>query len=267
MTLTYQILTLFSPQVSHRHKFIQVYAGGDGTFLKTASMIRNRHLPVLGVNTDPSRSIGCLCNKRIFYDDRKNQIERMFRYIEQENFEFFYRHRLGFEMNLIDIEGTGAEEQKRFSELALNEIFVAEKDVCKTSQFKLTADGKYLGKFKSSGAIISTGTGSTGWLYSAKRMSPIDIMRVLNKLGAHDEPEEVHQYMAQALTDKTMFRPSYNKMYYFVRETCGQRAVCYGDSHFTPQASGFADEIEFTSELLEGKVNIDGLSNMPLYWN
>ena len=190
----------------------------------------------------------------------------MFRYIERENFEFFYRNRLGFRMDLIDIEGTG-EETKKFDELALNEIFVAEKDVCKTSCFKLKADGKYLGKFKSSGIIISSGTGSTGWLYSAMRMSQIDVMRVLDKLGAHNEPEEVHQYMAQALTDKTMFKPSENKMYYFVRETCGQRAVCYGEDHFTPNATGFAEELEFTSELLEGKVNIDGLTNIPTYWN
>ena len=27
--------------------------GGDGTFLKTASFIKNRHIPILGVNTDP----------------------------------------------------------------------------------------------------------------------------------------------------------------------------------------------------------------------
>ena len=27
--------------------------GGDGTFLKTASMIKNNRLPILGVNTDP----------------------------------------------------------------------------------------------------------------------------------------------------------------------------------------------------------------------
>jgi NAD kinase len=29
-------------------------------------------------------------------------------------------------------------------------------------------DGRDLGKFKSSGIIIATGTGSTGWLFSAK---------------------------------------------------------------------------------------------------
>ena len=39
--------------------------GGDGTFLKTASFINNRHIPILGVNTDPQRSVGCLCNREI----------------------------------------------------------------------------------------------------------------------------------------------------------------------------------------------------------
>jgi len=48
-----------------------------------------------------------------------------------------------------------------------------------------------IGKFKSSGLIIATGTGSTGWLYSAKRFTELDVMRALGNLGAHGEPEEV----------------------------------------------------------------------------
>ena len=39
--------------------------GGDGTFLKTASMINNRLIPILGVNTDPQRSVGHLCNRKV----------------------------------------------------------------------------------------------------------------------------------------------------------------------------------------------------------
>ena len=30
-------------------------AGGDGTFLSTASLIRNRNKPIIGINTDPTR--------------------------------------------------------------------------------------------------------------------------------------------------------------------------------------------------------------------
>lgn len=52
--------------------------------------------------------------------------------------------------------------------LCLNEVFAAEKDVSCTSMYKLIVDGIDMGKFKSSGIIISTGTGSSGWLYSAR---------------------------------------------------------------------------------------------------
>jgi len=61
--------------------------------------------------------------------------------------------------------------KKPISKLCLNEVFVAEMDVGKTSIYRLQVDDEYLGKFKSSGIIISTGTGSSGWLYSARRIS------------------------------------------------------------------------------------------------
>ena len=82
-------------------------------------------------------------------------------------------------------------DEEPIRHLSLNEIFVAEDNVSKTSIFKLTANKEFLGKFKSSGLIISTGTGSTGWLYSAMRMSEIDVKRALEQLGAHGEPEQV----------------------------------------------------------------------------
>lgn len=58
---------------------------------------------------------------------------------------------------------------------SLNEIFVAEENVSQTSIFRLNADKEQLGKFKSSGLIIATGTGSTGWLYSARRFTELDV--------------------------------------------------------------------------------------------
>ena len=74
---------------------------------------------------------------------------------------------------------------------SLNEIFVAEENVSQTSIFRLQVDDDFAGKFKSSGLIIATGTGSTGWLYSAKRFTELDVKRALANLGAHDEPEAV----------------------------------------------------------------------------
>jgi len=68
----------------------------------------------------------------------------------------------------------------------LNEIFAAEKDTGKTSIYKLMVDGAELGKFKSSGIIISTGTGSSGWLFSARRITQSDVRTILNYLGNGD---------------------------------------------------------------------------------
>lgn len=50
----------------------------------------------------------------------------------------------------------------------LNEVMTSEKDPSILSIYRLNVNGRDLGKFRSSGIIISTGTGSTGWLYSAK---------------------------------------------------------------------------------------------------
>jgi len=52
--------------------------------------------------------------------------------------------------------------------LCLNEVFAAEKDVSCTSMYRVNVDGRDMGKFKSSGIIVATGTGSSGWLYSAR---------------------------------------------------------------------------------------------------
>lgn len=57
----------------------------------------------------------------------------------------------------------------------MNEVFAAEKDVSTTSMYKLQVDGKDMGKFKSSGIIISTGTGSSGWLYSCRQITSNDV--------------------------------------------------------------------------------------------
>ena len=77
-----------------------------------------------------------------------------------------------------------------------------------------------LGKFKSSGLIIATGTGSTGWLYSARRFTELDVQRALNYLGAHGEPGEVSGHIAKTLSDQTIFDATADQMYYFVREGC-----------------------------------------------
>ena len=109
------------------------------------------------------------------------------RTLEKENFEYFYRQRLGFNMRRQD---TG----DKVSKLVLNEVFASEKDVGKISIYRLNVDGKNLGKFKSSGMLAATGTGSSGWLQSAKRIPSSDVRKVLNYLGTNENLDLVITY-------------------------------------------------------------------------
>lgn len=83
---------------------------------------------------------------------------------------------------------------RKIKKLCLNEVFAAEKDVSCTSMYRLNADGRNLGKFKSSGIIISTGTGSSGWLYSTKQIYPEDFTFIERMIGTTLLSEVVSNY-------------------------------------------------------------------------
>ena len=97
---------------------------------------------------------------------------------------YFYRRRAEFE---IENHVTG----ESINKLILNELFAAEKDVSTTSMYNLEVDGRNMGRFKSSGVIIATGTGSSGWLYSARQVTYNDIQIVQGVLGVDELSEYV----------------------------------------------------------------------------
>jgi hypothetical protein len=59
--------------------------------LRTAGVLKNTDIPILGLNTDPSRSIGYLCNKKVYFEMKEKHIQNIFENLEKENFEYFYR--------------------------------------------------------------------------------------------------------------------------------------------------------------------------------
>lgn len=134
----------------------------------------------------------------------------MLKYMDRANFEFKYRQRLLFEIK------TQEKETKQM--MGLNEVFVAEKNVGASSHYRISVDGDYIGKFKSSGLIISSGTGSTGWLHSAKRFTEHDVMHALERMGASGEPAEVIKATSDELSLTTCFEPDREELYYLVRE-------------------------------------------------
>lgn len=90
------------------------------------------------------------------------------------------------------------------------------------SVYRLSVDNRDLGKFRSSGIIIATGTGSTGWLYSARQVSASQVNKLKRVIGltkSDEEMPEVYDYkLAHIISQGTIFPPDSDNMYYFVRE-------------------------------------------------
>ena len=145
-------------------------------------MIDRCDVPLLGVNTDPGRSLGILCSKFLYRDRAASKyIHRIFSQLEDEKFNFVSRERLNCR---ITPQAKSGQVREPVDMLSLNEVFIAEKDASKISSYKLNADGIDLGSFKSSGIIISTGTGSSGWLYGAKRATAKTVQNIAKELAA-----------------------------------------------------------------------------------
>jgi len=161
-------------------KTLVISLGGDGTYLRTSSMIDNNNLPLLGINTDPGRSLGILCSK-FLYKERSSpkHIQKIFSQIEQQQFTWMHRQRMNCR---ITPNAKSAQDRHEINRLMLNEVFIAEKNASKVSSYKLNVDEINLGRFKSSGIIISTGTGSSGWLYGAKRVTQNTVGEIAREL-------------------------------------------------------------------------------------
>ena len=93
--------------------------------------------------------------------------------LESGNYSYFSRQRIKISFEDPTVQ----------SRLSLNEVFVAEQEPGRTSIYTLEVDGKPLGKIVSSGLIVSTGSGSTAWIKSARRISYSHLYNLAEKMG------------------------------------------------------------------------------------
>ena len=176
--------------------------GGDGTFLMAASKITNRNKPVIGINSDPTRSVGHLCIPTSYTTDFANALEKLL----QNQFRWKYRQRIRItlsgvnamddpielhdqqlkhpEFRFLDLEprtafdntgGRGSSSLHRESRVlpirALNEVFIGESLSSRVSYYELGTNGTTPVKLKSSGVTICTGTGSTSWSFNINKLT------------------------------------------------------------------------------------------------
>ena len=127
--------------------------GGDGTFLKAASRVRQKMIPILGVNMG---RLGFLA------DVSPVDIENCMEAIYEENFSVENRA-------LIQVETDG--EQLEGYNCALNDVAILKRDTASMISIRTHVNGDYLTTYQADGLVISTPTGSTA--YSLSNGGPI----------------------------------------------------------------------------------------------
>lgn len=122
--------------------------GGDGTFLKAASRVGKKNIPILGINTG---RLGFLA------DVSPEEMNATFDEIHNGQYRIEDRSILQMESNLDEIQG---------SPFALNEIAILKRDSSSMISIHTTINGAYLTTYQADGLVISTPTGSTAYSLS-----------------------------------------------------------------------------------------------------
>ena len=127
---------------------LMISLGGDGTFLKAVSYIRDSGVPILGINTG---RLGFLSNLS------KSNIEQILARFEAGAYEFQKRSllRVHTENDLFADEN-----------FALNELTLQKKDTSSMVKVHAFLGDKYLNTYWADGLIIATPTGSTAYSLS-----------------------------------------------------------------------------------------------------
>lgn len=127
--------------------------GGDGTFLKAASRVGDKQIPIIGVNMG---RLGFLA------DVRPDEIESML--------EDLFQGRFTIENHaVIQIETDG--EPLQGSPYALNDIAILKRDNASMISIRTTINDDFLVTYQADGLIVSTPTGSTA--YSLSNGGPV----------------------------------------------------------------------------------------------
>ncbi|MCD6555604.1 MAG: NAD kinase, partial [Bacteroidales bacterium] len=129
--------------------------GGDGTFLDAVSYVREKEIPIVGIN---SGRLGFLANIS------KKEIPAALKAINEKRFNLEER-------TLLEVNT----DKKYFKEFnfALNEVTVLKRDSGSMITIKVYVNGEYLNTYWADGLILATPTGSTA--YSLSLGGPIVI--------------------------------------------------------------------------------------------
>ncbi|WP_430410294.1 NAD kinase [Kordia sp.] len=124
--------------------------GGDGTILRTITLVQDLNIPILGINTG---RLGFLATIQ------KEEIKDAISKIIGKEFEVIER-------SVLAVETSPENEDIKNMNFALNEVTVARKDTTSMITVKTHLNDEYLNSYWADGLIVATPTGSTGYSLS-----------------------------------------------------------------------------------------------------
>ena len=142
---------------SHFEADFAISMGGDGTLLKTASRVRDKQIPIVGINMG---RLGFLANASAAdVDDCIGSLYSGDYAVE--------------ERSLIRVETNGGTLSGY--DCALNDVAILKRDTASMISIQASINGEHLAVYQADGLIVSTPTGSTA--YSLSNGGPIIVPR------------------------------------------------------------------------------------------
>lgn len=127
---------------------IAISMGGDGTFLAAASRVKDKNIPILGINMGRLGFLADISPEEI-----------------SECINDIYNHTYKIdERSVIEVKCEGP--QLKGYPYALNEVAVLKRDNSSMISIRVNIDGEFLANYQADGLIINTPTGSTGYALS-----------------------------------------------------------------------------------------------------
>lgn len=149
-----------------------VSAGGDGTFLRTASIVGSSGIPVLGINTG---RLGFLAAINIA------DVESTLDEIAGGNYQTEAR-------TLLKISSDESAEPFGRNIHALNEVAILKQDTASMLAIHAYINNEYLTSYQSDGLVVATPTGSTAYSLSVGGaiLSPTTPSLILSAIAPHN---------------------------------------------------------------------------------
>nr|CUU98966.1 hypothetical transcript [Hymenolepis microstoma] len=271
-----------------------VSVGGDGTFLSAALRITDKYKPIIGINSNPDTSQGSLCLPRHWHTNIPLIVNRLM----NGDFKCTYRQRIRLVSSTPSNELKSLDDVKplifephaphsRHSDDAtqsiapaqspvyllpfrsLNDVFVSACMTSRVSRYEVSIDDGEPMTQKSSGFLVSTGTGSSSWHRSLHQIDANLVAQILslasdssassisNNLSVASSYIELAALIAERYNNGLLFPPNSQYMAFSVRELIANHVYKFGSQR------GFAKKLRVVSRMDDAYISVDGWLALP----